>query len=322
MSKKYAIGVDLGGTHIAASLVDKKGKTGKNHECKISPEERGVDNVLNKMASLIKEIVTEEVSPEEVYGVGIDAPGYIDTINGICYFSPNFPGWIDIKVAQILEEKVGMPVKVVNDVNAAALGEKFFGAGRGVKNMICITLGTGVGGGVIIDNKLHLGASQGAGEIGHTTVEPNGPVCGCGNKGCFEALVARGAIIRKAQEMIEKNGNTILSSVEDLSPLDVFEAAEKGDKVALEIFNEVGRYLGIGLSNLILVLNPEKIVIGGRIANAHKYLFPPATEEIKKRVKMFPPESTQIVLAELGADAGLVGAAVYVFQQMAEGFVG
>jgi len=183
-----------------------------------------------------------------------------------------------------------------------------------------MTLGTGIGGGIIINNNLHLGASQGAGEIGHMTIEPDGPVCGCGNKGCFEALVARGAIIRTAKELIEKNKHTILADVKDLSPLSVFEAAEKGDEVAIEIFNITGRYLGIGLSNLILALNPERIVIGGRIANAHKYLFPPAQEEIKKRVKMFPPETSQLVLAELGADAGLIGAAVYVFQKMCDDF--
>ncbi len=321
MSKKYAIGVDLGGTHIAAALVDKSGKTGKIMECNIAPEERGVNNVLDKMADLIKRVISEEhTNREEIYGVGIDLPGFIDTINGICNFSPNFPGWDNIKVSSILESSINLPVVILNDVNAAALGEKFFGAGKYVSNIICMTLGTGIGGGIIINNNLHLGASQGAGEIGHMTIEPDGPVCGCGNKGCFEALVARGAIIRTAKELIEKNKHTILADVKDLSPLSVFEAAEKGDEVAIEIFNITGRYLGIGLSNLILALNPERIVIGGRIANAHKYLFPPAQEEIKKRVKMFPPETSQLVLAELGADAGLIGAAVYVFQKMCDDF--
>jgi len=321
MSKKYAIGVDLGGTHIAAALVDKSGKTGNIMECNIAPEERGVNNVLDKMAELIGMVISEEhINREEIFGVGIDLPGFIDTINGICYFSPNFPGWDNIKVSSILEQSINLPVVILNDVNAAALGEKFFGAGKYVNNIICMTLGTGIGGGIIINNNLYLGASQGAGEIGHTTIEPDGPLCGCGNRGCFEALVARGAIIRTAREFIEKNKNTILADVKDLSPLSVFEAAEKGDQVAIEIFNTTGRYLGIGLSNLILILNPEKIVIGGRIANAHKYLFPPAQEEIKKRVKMFPPESTQLVLAELGANAGLIGAAVYVFQKMCDDF--
>jgi len=321
MSEKFAIGVDLGGTHIAAALVDIKGKTGKIQEIKISPEERVPHSVLDKIELLVNRVISEEnISRDNIVGVGIDAPGFIDTINGICYFSPNFPGWKDIKVGPILQEKLKLPVMILNDVNAAALGEKFFGAGRGVKNIICMTLGTGVGGGIIIDNKLHLGASQGAGEIGHMTIEPDGPMCGCGNKGCFEAIVARGGIIRTAKEMILQNPDTLLANIEDINPLDVFEAAEKGDAVAQEIFKKIGKYLGIGISNLILVLNPEKIVIGGRIANASKYLFPPAVEEINKRVKMFPPETSELVVAELGPDAGLIGAASYVFQQTCKDF--
>ncbi|HPZ08672.1 MAG TPA: ROK family protein [Candidatus Eremiobacteraeota bacterium] len=321
MNKKYAIGVDLGGTHIAAALVDQSGKTGKLQECDIAPEEREVNNVLNKMALIINQVISEEkIKREEIFGAGIALPGFIDTINGICHFSPNFPGWTDIRVSSILETTLDLPVMILNDVNAFALGEKYFGAGRGVKNIICMTLGTGIGGGIIIDNKLHLGSSQGAGEIGHMTIVPDGPLCGCGNKGCFEALVARGAIIKTAKEMIDKNKKTLLAEVKDLSPLSVFEAAEKGDDVAKEIFDKIGRYLGTGISNLILILNPEKIVIGGRIVNAHKYLFPPAQKEIKKRVKMFPPESTEIVIAELGSQAGLIGGATYVFQQKCEAF--
>ena len=316
MSKKYAVGVDLGGTHIGAALVDSDGNIGEVRECKLAPEERGVDNILNNMVLLVERVLKEEgKSKEDILGVGIDVPGYIDTLNGICHFSPNFPEWKEIKVGPVLEEKLNMPVMILNDVNAAALGEKFFGAGKYVNNMICLTLGTGIGGGVIIENKLCLGASQGAGEIGHTTIDPNGFICGCGNQGCFEAMAARTSIIKRAQQKVDEGRDTILAEVEEMSPLAVFEACEKGDKAALEVFEETGRYLGIGLANLISILNPEKIVIGGRIANAKKYLFPAAKEEIKKRVKMFPPETTEIVQAELGPDAGLAGAAVYVFQQ-------
>jgi len=316
MSKKYAIGVDLGGTHIGAAMVDCDGNTGEIKECKLAPEERGVENILNKMVLLIERVISEENIPgEDILGAGIDVPGYIDTLNGICHFSPNFPEWTEVKVGPVLEEKLNMPVMILNDVNAAALGEKFFGAGKYVNNMICLTLGTGIGGGVIIENKLCLGASQGAGEIGHITIEPAGYICGCGNQGCFEAMTARSSIIKRATDKVVKGEKTLLSEFDEISPLAVFEAAEKGDKAAIEVFRETGKYLGIGLANLILILNPERIVIGGRIANAKKYLFPPAIEEIKKRVKMFPPETTEIVQAELGEKAGLVGAAVYVFQQ-------
>ena len=272
--------------------------------------------------------------------IGLGAPGLIIAETGVVHFSPNFPGWTDIPLVSYVNtelEKLHIPktpekrnsqshshkkYKLIlrgmdNDVNVMTLGELRHGAGVGYKSMVALTLGTGVGGGVVIDGQVYHGSQNTAGELGHTVVEPNGRYCGCGNQGCLEAYAGAKNIVERTQEKIETGQQTILAkALKDgttLTPQWIAEAAQSGDKIAMEIFAETGRYIGVALTSIAHILNPQIAIIGGGIAEAgEKLLFEPIRAELSKRA-MDIPAQMKIVKAHLGNDAGIVGAAMLAF---------
>ena len=313
--KKYRIGVDVGGTNVKIALVDKEGSIVYSNTTPTRTEmgyEYTISNIKQAIVDLMKETKTDKNSIE---GIGFGFPGQIDCDAGVVRVSPNIPGWINVPIAKIIEKEFGIPTKVDNDVRCAALGELAFGAGKGCKNLICITVGTGIGSGLIINGKLVRGADNAAGEIGHIKLQMHdGPICGCGDSGCLEAFASGPSIVAMAQEYILGGKSTKYRELAnpEITPYVVAEAAKQGDKVALKIFERMGKYIGIGLASVVNLLNPEKIVIGGGVADAGDILFKPLIDTLKKRAMPIQAKSVSVVHAQLGNAAGVIGASLLI----------
>lgn len=310
--KDYRIGVDIGGTNIAAAIVSGEGRI-LYKKSNPTNADKGPQESINVIISTIRELMTNLELASRVKGIGIGVPGVCDIRNGIVEFAPNL-FWNDVKIVEIVEKEFSLPTYIDNDANAAALGEAWCGAGRGKKNIVCITLGTGVGSGVILNGDIFHGANNGAGELGHITVIGDGPKCNCGNTGCLEALVAAPAILKAGKKAVKEGKKTTLSEIkfDKLTTKDVFDGAKKGDEVSLEIVMNVANNLGLALANVVNILNPEQIIIGGGVAAAGDILFNPLKEVIKKRALKGLCNGLEIVEAQLGNDAGIVGAAALV----------
>lgn len=266
---KHALGVDIGGTKISMVLGNEHGKilaqkiiptlTGG----KTSESVRAMTQALGQMKKEFK---------GRLSGVGIGIPGPVDSASGIVPRSPNLSGWQGLQLRKILQKNLGLPVRMGNDANAAALGEKIFGQGRGLKNFIYVTVSTGIGGGIVSEGKLLEGVSYVAGEVGHMKLVPQGELCKCGGRGCFEAYASGTAIARMAGEEYRKRGKSAalrkLAGGEPLAAWHVGLAARGGDKIALEVYKKAGAYLGTGLANLLNILNPEMIILGGGVWNS------------------------------------------------------
>lgn len=313
--KKYNIGVDVGGTNVKVALVDKTGSIVYSDTVPTRAEmgyEYTISNIITAIRNLMKESKTNK---DMIDGIGFGFPGQIDCDNGIVRLAPNIPGWVDIPIAEIVSKEFEIPVKVDNDVRCAALAELNFGAGRGASNLICITVGTGIGSGLIVNGKLVRGASNAAGEIGHIKLQmEDGPICGCGDTGCLEAFASGPAIVAMAEEYIKGGKSTKYRELAnpDITPYIVAEAAKQGDVVAKKIFEIIGNYIGIGLSSVVNLLNPEKIVIGGGVADAGDLLFTPIKETLKKRTMPIQGGAVEVVHAELGNTAGVIGASLLI----------
>ena len=247
ISKKYKIGVDVGGTNIKVALVDKSGSIVYSDTVPTRAE-MGYEYTISNIIKAIKDLMKEsKASKDMIEGIGFGFPGQIDCDNGIVRLAPNIPGWVDIPIAQIVSKEFDIPVKVDNDVRCAALAELNYGAGKGAKNLICITVGTGIGSGLIINGKLVRGASNAAGELGHIKLQmDNGPICGCGDRGCLEAFASGPAIVAMAEEYIKGGKSTKYRELAnpDITPYIVAEAAKQGDVVAKRIFETIGTYIG------------------------------------------------------------------------------
>ena len=338
---KYSIGVDLGGTDIKAGLVSSVGDISCRVVLPTDVEIGGPKFVAARIAEAVRQVIVK--APEnhretsEIW-IGLGAPGLIIAETGVVHFSPNFPGWSDIPLVDYVNAelaKLDISNDVVkrssqiknyklilkgmdNDVNVMTLGEFRHGAGVGYKNIVALTLGTGVGGGVVIDGQLYHGSQNTAGELGHTIVDPNGRYCGCGNQGCLEAYAGAKNIVERTEAKIKIGYETILAKTTkdgaSLTPRQIAEAAQAGDQLAMEIFAETGRYIGIALTSIAHILNPQIAIIGGGIAEAgEKLLFEPIRAELSKRA-MDIPARMKIVKAHLGNDAGIVGAAMLAFE--------
>ena len=312
---KHSIGIDLGGTDIKAGLVSATGEL----SCQVvlpTHVDAGPKAVASRIAEATREVLAkaEEQRTTDIIGIGLGAPGLIIAETGVVHFSPNFPGWTDIPLVDDVKKALGiqsLPVFMDNDVNAMTLGELRHGAGVGYQSIVALTLGTGVGGGVVIDGQVYHGSRNTAGELGHTVVEPNGRYCGCGNQGCLEAYAGAKNIVERTQEKIAAGSNTKLTS--ELTPKRIAAAAHAGDSLAVEIFAETGVYIGIALTSIAHVLNPEVAIIGGGIAEAgESLLFEPIRNEFTRRA-MDIPGMMKIVPATLGNRAGIVGAAMLAF---------
>lgn len=312
MSQLLYVGVDLGGTAIKVGLCNASGDLLRTHE---GPTEAagGTDTVLNNIAAYVQELVppgTEEW--EAVAGVGIGIAGFLNIPEGIVDFSANLP-FRNVHVKQIMEEKLGKPVKINNDANVAALGEAWGGAGRGVANCVCYTLGTGVGGGIILNDRLIEGFSGMAGELGHMSVVPDLEAiqCGCGKMGCLETVSSATGIIRMARDAVSRGDKTSLALIDNgvTAAKEVFDAAKNGDEVAQRIISRAAFYLGKSLAAVAVVVNPQRFILGGGVSKAGEFLFAQIREVFQKLTPSAANEGVEIVAAELGNNAGVVGAA-------------
>ncbi|HEY66676.1 MAG: ROK family protein [Chloroflexi bacterium] len=314
LSKQPVIGIDLGGTKISTALIDSVGRI-MARDYRETQAAEGQEAVIERMLDSARRVIAQaEVTQAQVAAVGIGAPGPLDIEAGVLVAPPNLPGWDRVPLKRIIEDALGITTFLENDANAAALGEHRFGAGRGRQHMIYVTVSTGIGGGLILDGKLYHGASGMAGEIGHMTIVPYGPLCGCGNRGCLEALASGTAIARQARERVARGVPTLMADLaagdpERITAKLVAEAAHQGDAEAREILAEAMNYLGIGMANLVNLFNPELIVIGGGLTNIGELLFGPVRRAIDRRAFRAQAQTVQVVQAKLGKDVGVLGAA-------------
>ncbi len=314
----YVVGVDLGGTQIRAGLVDATGRVLRRRRT-LTRGEEGPDAVIDRMVHLIREVMAGE--PASVRGIGVASPGPIDPRSGGVRFAPNLPGWRDIPLKARLEQRLGLPVVVGNDANLAALAEHHFGAGRGIRDMIYITVSTGIGGGILVDGHLLVGHHGYGAEIGHQTVEDAGPRCKCGNVGCLEAMASGTAIAREGRIAVASGEPTRLAELceGDVWRVDarmVAEAARAGDAVAREIYRRAGHYLGVGIVNLMHIFNPQRIILGGSVMKAKDLLMPAMWEVIRTRAWPVVQEDFDVVEAALGDDVGILGAAALALREV------
>ena len=314
------LAIDLGGTKILIALISNKGQMLAKERCPTQAG-KGPQSVINRMLSSIDRLLSREnIDASQLESISIAAAGAIDAEKGVITSSPNLPGWQDIPLRDIIKEKYGVDTFLVNDASAAALGEHQFGAGREINNLIYLTVSTGIGGGIIIDGKLYLGASGSAGELGHMTIEANGPGCRCGNIGCLEMLASGTAVAREAVRRISQGESSSLTEVvggkiENITAEKVAAAARGGDILASEVILEAATYLGIGLANLVNIFNPEMIIVGGGMAKMGDLLLESARRVVEERAFALSAQAVRIVPARLGDDVGVLGAAAFARQQ-------
>lgn len=309
------IGVDLGGTNLRTALLTKDGAVLEKHK-ESSRASDGHEKVLQRLIENIKRLRDRCARDGfELTAVGVGAPGVIDIERGVVVKSPNFPDWNNLPLKSELEGVLQVPVFIENDANAAALGEQWRGAGKGIGSMILITLGTGVGGGIVLEGRIWHGADGMAGEIGHMTVLPEGRTCGCGNAGCLEMYASARGITKNYHEALARQGQRAPSEVTSRM---VFDAAQRGDETALGAMREMGRFLGIGIANLVNIFNPEMVVIGGGVREAWPLFIETTRAEVQKRAFAVPARRVKLVPSELGDDAGMVGAAAAALQKLGQ----
>lgn len=304
------VAVDLGGTHIRSALIDEKGEMLARAERETLAQE-GPEPVIGRIEACIRDVArgTEAIS--------IAAPGPLNPWKGIIHQAPNLPGWREVPLSDILHRTFKVPIHLNNDANLAALAEHRFGAGQGVNDLIYLTISTGIGGGIISQGRLLLGAKGLAAEVGHMVLEPEGPPCGCGGWGHLESLASGPAIARRAVEEMEKGTETCITrlvkgELGKVTAKVVAQAAQEGDPLANSIFKEAGFYIGLGIANLLHILNPELIIIGGGVSKAGDLLFDPIRATVQARAMPSYQEGLKIVPAALGDDVGLLGAAAFV----------
>ncbi len=306
--EKVFIAADLGGTNLRMAAVDSAGNI-LSRDRRATPSQGNQADIIDAIVGGVEDFQRELTGDYEFGGFGAAMPAIVNSHSGVILRSPNLPQLNDLEFSKVFAERLGLPVILENDANAAAVGERWKGASQGVLNSIHVTLGTGVGGGIIIDGTLIRGIDGTAGEIGHIAVEPEGHPCGCGSRGCVEQYSSATAMIRLAKELMPKYPETQLRSGSELTPLEMFEAGVKGDRLSLEVFRLAATYLGIALGGLVNVLNPEAIVIGGGVSAGWDLLIEPLRSEILRRAFPHPGERVKLMRSELGDDAGILGAA-------------
>lgn len=299
---------DLGGTHLRAATVDRKGHI----HCRFKQNTPQVEEA-NAIVDAVVGAVHGFQKAAEISAVSLVVPGTVKVEEGVVVKAPNLPCLDGFRLAAALTEQLKLPTILENDANAAAVGEMWQGAAVGCKTIVCLTLGTGVGGGIILDGKLWHGVDGAAAEIGHMCVDPFGGVaCTCGSRGCLEVFASATAIVRMTREASPRYPDSVLQGRADRTAEMIFEAGKQGDELALEIFRRMGVYLGIGLANLINILNPEMIVIGGGVVNGWDLFEKHMYQQVEER--SFPLLRVKIVRAKCGDDAGLLGAARLAFK--------
>lgn len=302
MSRKFIIAIDLGGTNLKIALLT-GGYEFKDRQTLRTRRFAQKDSLIQAIIDAVNKIIEKNcLGKADILGVGLGLPGPIDVKQGVVYFFPNIRGWKQVNLKKILQSKLGMPAFLDNDANLMSLAESKLGAARGYKNAVCLTLGTGVGGGIIIDGGLYRGTNSAAGEIGHIPINEEGPSCNCGGRACLEAYIGNDKIIKAARKLFRRN-----ISLEELSLM-----ARARNKQALQLWSEVGRRLGVALTGVVNFLNPGVIVIGGGVAGAGRALFDQVKKTIFSRAMKVQTGQLKVVKAKLGSDAGLIGAAILV----------
>ncbi len=326
---RYIVGVDVGGTNIAVAALNESGS--RTHALRIEPTraDQGPEAVVDRLVRMIDTVIAETIAEtgakrSAFIGVGVGAPGPLDRERGVVLVAPNL-GWHNLALRDIIAERVGLKATLDNDANCATLGEWWLGAARGGRNVVGITIGTGIGGGLIIDGKLYHGSSDIAGEIGHMTIDSTGRWCKCGNYGCLEQYASGTAIARRAREALIADSDSLMhrmveGDLERLTAALVYEASKQGDMLALEVVQETARFLGAGVANIINIFNPDVVVIAGGVTQAGDTLFEPLLREVRRRAFKAAVDAVRIVPGTLPGTAGVVGA-VATYKQQALGRV-
>jgi len=309
VSALYA-SVDLGGTKIAGALA-RGGDEILAEERVPTHSHEGPQAVLERIAALVLEL--SQRAGESPSAVGMGVPGLVDTAAGVTKFCPNLPTqWRNVPAGEILADRIGCPVFLLNDARTATLGEFTFGHGRGVDTMVFFTVGTGIGGGIVVDGKLRLGPMDAAGELGHQTLQPDGPLCGCGNRGCLESLASGPAMVAEGVRLLHSGLAPLLfemvsGNAAAVTPKEMGAAARAGDRLVEAAIDRCAGWLGIGVANLVTALHPDVVVIGGAVAGLDDLLLKPLRAVVRERVRMFPVDGVRIERSLLGEKAGLLG---------------
>lgn len=315
-SLDFVVAADLGGTNLRAAAVNESGEISFRVKHSTPRSAGHADEIVRALVTAARECETTiKKGGGSIRAASVVVPGTVDNSRQIILQAPNVPCLDGFRLADALNREVGWQVLLENDANAAAVGELWLGAAKAFRTIICVTLGTGVGGGIILDGKLWRGSDGSAGEIGHATVDPFGGVkCKCGNTGCLEVFASATAIVRMAREALARYPKTVLEP-DQLSAEKLYEAGIDGDELSLEVFKKMGTYLGVGLANLVNLLNPEIIVVGGGVANGWPLFEKYMHREIAERAFPLPGQKVKIVSAKCGDDAGLLGAAYLAFSK-------
>jgi glucokinase len=319
--KKY-IGCDLGGTNMRAAIVDVDTGTVLHQMSVPTLAREGHADVMKRMAELCLHIIQAVgMSKDEIGGIGIGVPGVLDLEKGETLFLPNLEGtWPHVPLQRTIEEMTGLPTALLNDVRSITNGEWRFGAGRGVDTVAVFAIGTGIGGGLIINGQLYLGIGGTGGELGHTTIDYNGPVCGCGNRGCLEAFASGPAIAAMGLKAVTQGLTTRIadlceSDLNRVTPKLIAQAAQEGDEIAKDIYERAGFYLGIAAANVCVAVGPRRIIIGGGVSRAGDLLLEPIRRTLRERVTVMPVEQVEVVASQLGNNAGVIGVACWAADQ-------
>jgi glucokinase len=317
-TKRWVVGVDLGGTNIVVGLLPMEGGEVLGLRMRPTDSHRGAKFVVDRIIEMVEQSIAEVLSMhggrrDDIAGIGIGSPGPLDRKAGVVINTPNL-GWRNFPLRDLVANAVNLPATLDNDANCATYGEWWLGAAKGVDTVVGLTLGTGIGGGIVLDGRIYHGVSDVAGEIGHMTIDSTGRRCKCGNYGCLEAYASGPAIALRAVEGIEAGVETVLSDMvggrlEDITAATVYEGVVAGDEYATEVMKDTAKFLGAGVANIINVLNPEMVVISGGVTRAGDYLFAPLRAEVRRRSFRAAEERCAIVPGELPGTAGVVGAA-------------
>ncbi len=310
----YYLGIDIGGTNIRLGVVDEQGRVLSRYRIP-TLKEQGKDRTIARLLDAIEFLIKKTGLP--LKGIGIGCPGPLDAKRGIVLSPPNLPDWKKVPLRAIIKKRFRIPVALENDANCAGLGESRRGAGKGASSMVLLTLGTGIGSALILDNKLWSGKDGFAAELGHVSIDLNGPKCNCGNRGCIEVYASATAVVRRMREALNKRekSSVFKSARDEITAAKVYHAAKRGDRISRRILEETGFYLGVAIANIANALNPEVVVLSGGMAKAGRLLFDRVRETVKSRALKEVTKGLKIVPGELGDDAGIIGAAATIYRK-------
>lgn len=320
---RYVIGVNIGVGSIDVVITNLTGNILLGKEVTVPVNESSKDIVLEKLIKLINEVkVCSKIDSDKIIGIGFAMHGVVNVKTGVSEYAPYY-NWINVNLKDELQSRFDYPIFIDNDVRAMAIGESWFGVAKDISNFVIINVSNGVGAGIIIDNKLYYGVNYSAGEIGHIVVDVDGTKCNCGNYGCLETVVSNNNIVKKAIKTIKQGSDSLLinlkDNIEELTIDDICKAAEVNDEVAVAVLREASRYLGIGISNLINILNPQKIVVVGDIFEVNQHVIETLKETVNKRSMKLPNKNIGIIKSDLGKEAAVIGAASLVIRELFNG---